>query len=156
MLAAATKDEADRSYREASFAREIGNFAPTYRAGEIVAVTESSHVTKLNKRTTGEDRENIEKFLEKLDRKQLPSIAGAKELMHERADAAIKLFSLLNPVRKPELDVRPAGRLGRAGPGRTASALSGFALGSAMPESALSAAWPRGLPALSTPSSAHR
>jgi hypothetical protein len=116
-LAAATKEEADRSYREASFAREIGNFAPTYRAGEIVAVTESSHVTKLNKRTTGEDRENIEKFLEKLDRKQLPSIAGAKGLMHERADAAIKLFSLLNPVRKPEIDVRPAGRLGRAGAG---------------------------------------
>lgn len=115
VLAAVTKEEADRSYRESSFAREIGNFAPSYREGEIVAVTESTRVYKLNKRTTGDERENVEKFLAKLDPKQLPSLEGAKELMHERADAAIKLFSLLNPVRKPEIDPRPTGRLGRAG-----------------------------------------
>jgi hypothetical protein len=37
--------------------------------------------------------------------------------MHERADAAIKLFSLLNPVRKPDIDARPKEQLGRAGAG---------------------------------------
>jgi hypothetical protein len=117
VLASVSKDEADRSFRQASFAREIGNFAPSYREGEIVAVTESAQVYKLNKRTTGDDRENVETFLAKLDRKQLPSIEGAKELVHERADAAIKLFSLVNPVRKHEIDPRPTGRIGRAGAG---------------------------------------
>jgi hypothetical protein len=110
-LAGVTKEEADRSTREASFAREIGNFAPTYRESEIVAVTESARVYKLNKRTTGDDRENVEKFLAKLDRKQLPSLEGAKALMLERRDAAIKLLSILNPVRKTETDTRPTDRL---------------------------------------------
>ena len=38
-FARATKDEADRSHREASFAKAVGNFAPRFREGEIVIVT---------------------------------------------------------------------------------------------------------------------
>ena len=39
---AVTKEEAERSHRQAAFAREIGNFSPRYREGEIVAITETA------------------------------------------------------------------------------------------------------------------
>jgi hypothetical protein len=39
-LARVTKEEADRSHREAEFAKAIGNRAPRYQEGEIVAVTQ--------------------------------------------------------------------------------------------------------------------
>ncbi len=119
-LAATTKEEADRSHREVSFARELGNFAPRYREGEIVAVNENASVYKLDKRTTGEAPDAVEKFLAKLDRSQLHGIEATKQLMHDRAaqrEAAVQLFALLNPVKKPERDPRPTGRLGR-GAGR--------------------------------------
>ena len=48
MLAAVTKEEADRSHRESVFAKEIGRFAPAYREGEIVAVSEAAQVYRLN------------------------------------------------------------------------------------------------------------
>jgi hypothetical protein len=38
-FAAATKEEADRSHREASFAKAVGNYAPRFKEGEIVIVT---------------------------------------------------------------------------------------------------------------------
>jgi len=39
-LAVVTKDEAERSSREAVFAKAVGNYAPRYKEGEIVAVIE--------------------------------------------------------------------------------------------------------------------
>ena len=124
-LAATTKEEADRSFREASFAREIGNFAPRYREGEIVAVNQNARVYKLDKRTTGEAPDAVEKFLARLDRSQLPGIEAAKQLMHDRAaqrEEKVQLFALLNPVKKPERDTRPTGRIAkgreRENPGR--------------------------------------
>ena len=41
-FAVATKDEADRSHREAEFARAVGNYAPRFKEGEIVIITEAS------------------------------------------------------------------------------------------------------------------
>jgi MobA/VirD2-like, nuclease domain len=40
MFAVASKEEAERSHREADFARAIGNHAPRFKEGEIVIVTE--------------------------------------------------------------------------------------------------------------------
>jgi hypothetical protein len=40
-LAKVTNEEAEKSHREASFARELGNFAPRYKEGEIVAIRKS-------------------------------------------------------------------------------------------------------------------
>lgn len=85
-LACVTKEEADQSHREASFAKAIGNFAPEYREGEIVAVTAREHVIKLNVRTTGEKRADVEKFLSKLDRKELQGIAATKDAIRERQE----------------------------------------------------------------------
>jgi hypothetical protein len=39
-FASASKEEADKSHRQARFAREIGNYAPRYKESEIVIVTE--------------------------------------------------------------------------------------------------------------------
>jgi len=40
MFAAATGEEAYRSHRQADFARAVGNYAPRFKVGEIVIVTE--------------------------------------------------------------------------------------------------------------------
>ena len=39
-FAAVTKEEAERSYREAEFAKAVGNYAPRFKEAEIVIVTE--------------------------------------------------------------------------------------------------------------------
>lgn len=98
-LAAVTKDEADRSHREAEFARAIGHFAPRYREGEIVAVTEPRQchrrdgevidlrrVYQLNRYTTGEERAGIDRFLRSLDRTDLQGIEATKEALNTRSD----------------------------------------------------------------------
>jgi hypothetical protein len=40
LFAAVSKEEADRSHREAEFAKAVGNYAPRFKEGEIVIVTE--------------------------------------------------------------------------------------------------------------------
>lgn len=114
-LAAVTKEEAARSHMDAEFAKAVGNYAPRYREGEIVAV--SAHVYKLNERTTGEGRAQVERFLAPLDRSPLQGIEATKQIMHDRAEqreAATQLFSILNPVKKREIDANPTVRLGKA------------------------------------------
>ena len=86
VLAAVTKDEAGRSHRLSAFARQIGNFAPSYREGEIVAVTERGRVYQLNRRTTGEERADIEKFLKPLDRTSLQGIEATRETLRARVE----------------------------------------------------------------------
>jgi hypothetical protein len=83
-LAAATQEEADRSRVTAAYAKAIGNFAPEYRPGEIVAVTERGQVFQLNRRTTGKDRKEIETFLAPLDRSQLQGIEATKGSQEQR------------------------------------------------------------------------
>jgi len=115
LLASATKEEADRSHREAAFAKEIGRFAPVFREREIVAVGESGHVYKLSQRNTGTDRARVENFMKKLDRPLL-GIEATKQVMHERAEAReayAKLASIVHPVKPRVIDPRPTGRLGR-------------------------------------------
>lgn len=80
-LAGATKEEADRSHREAAFARAAGRFSPEYGEGEIVAVSKSGRVFRLNARTTGDDRAAVEKFLSTLDRKELRGIDETKQVL---------------------------------------------------------------------------
>jgi len=124
MLAAVTKEEADRSYREAAFAKEIGRFSSIYREGEIVAISETARVYRLNERTTGDDRAGVERFLKKLDRTQLQGIEATKQVMYDRAEAReayAQLSAIVNPVKPREqrvIDPRPTGRLGSSMGGR--------------------------------------
>jgi MobA/VirD2-like, nuclease domain len=98
-LAAVTKDEAQRSRINASFAREIGRFSPEYREGEIVTVALDGKVYPLNRRTAGKEREEIEAFLAPLDRSQLQGIAATKESQQKRRNE--KLWPTLSPQPEP-------------------------------------------------------
>lgn len=116
-LAVVTKQEATRSHMDAEFAKALGNHATRYREGEIVAVSANAEVYKLNERTTGEGRFQVEKFLARLDRSNLKGVEATKQMMHDRAEqreAATQVFSLLNPVRTRAIDTQPTGRPGRA------------------------------------------
>ncbi len=96
-LACVTKEEADRSHREAAFAKAVGNYAPRYREGAIVAVAEpglifrragepveARQVYRLNARTTGQEQAKLERFLKPLQ-KRLQGLDATKEMMHARA-----------------------------------------------------------------------
>jgi hypothetical protein len=91
-FARVTKEEANRSDPENAFAREIGNFAPRYREGEIVAVTEP----RLEHRREGEimeprrvlklDQDAAAKFVAALDKGiRLQGIDATKRMLDARA-----------------------------------------------------------------------
>jgi hypothetical protein len=98
LLARVTKDEADRSYRQAAFAKEIGRYVPVHRAGDIVIVTEPGNLNRrdgeitqrrrvfqLNRYTTGQDRATIENFLAPLDRRPFQGIEATKAKLNVRS-----------------------------------------------------------------------
>jgi hypothetical protein len=93
-FAAVTKEEADRSHREAAFAREIGRYAPQYREGQIVAVTEPGSIYRSQNGEVVEARRvhrldplNADRYLVKLgiDPGQLKGIDATKEVLDLRA-----------------------------------------------------------------------
>jgi hypothetical protein len=83
-LATPTQDEAQRSHMNAAFAREVEQFSPEYRDGEILAVTLQGQVYKLSPRNTGMDRDQLAAFLAPLDRSQLNGIAATQESQQKR------------------------------------------------------------------------
>ena len=86
-IARVTAEEAYESQRKNAFAKEIGNRAPVYREGEIVAVNGFEQVYRFNERTTGQLRDEIEKRLGGIDPAELMSVADTKETMREAARA---------------------------------------------------------------------
>lgn len=121
-LAAVSKEEAARSARVAALAREVGRFAPTYREGELVAIAEPSPTYKdgqlaepaiyqLNRRTTGDKREEIERYLKPIDRGQLGDIETTKALVKEQAELKIKE---VQTIRDNLRDTRNAERFNSA------------------------------------------
>jgi hypothetical protein len=103
LLCAVTKTEADQSFRNAAFAREISRYSPKFSEREIVAMGPDARVQKLNERSTGASREDLERFFRKLDRSQLPSIHEGTELMQERAEArqaGAQLMRVLYPLQQ--------------------------------------------------------
>ena len=92
-LAVVTAEEARQSERIAAFAKEAGNFASKLREGEIVAVDQHGSVHRLDQRTTGDLRPEIEARLNGfagIDRAGLLNVTAAKEAMQEAARAAWK------------------------------------------------------------------
>jgi hypothetical protein len=93
-FARVTADEAARSHREAEFAKAIGNYAPRFTEGEIVAVTEPGlHYHRDGQwneppRVHKLDPANAEKYLAllSLDKKQLPGIEATKSMLDARAE----------------------------------------------------------------------
>jgi hypothetical protein len=89
-LAVVSREEAEQSQRTAAFAKEVGNFAPTLKAGEIVAVNEYGAVHRFTQRTTGDEAPDIEARFPGIDRAALLNVADAKEVMQDAARAAYK------------------------------------------------------------------
>jgi hypothetical protein len=92
-LAQVTKDEADRSHREAEFAKAVGNYSPRFREGEIVAVKEPTLEYRRNGEIIGPpsrvhklDQKAAEIFIAELDKpRQLKGIDATKQALNERA-----------------------------------------------------------------------
>jgi hypothetical protein len=89
-LAVVSRDEAEQSQRTAAFAKEVGNFAPTLKPGEIVAVNEHGDVHRLTERTTGDTAPDIEARFPGIDRAALLNVADTKEVMQDAARAAYR------------------------------------------------------------------
>ncbi len=93
-FASATAEEAYRSHREAEFAKAIGNYAPRFKEGEILAVTEPGLAYhrdgqwKDPPRVHKLDQARAEKYLAglSLDKKQLQGIEATKSMLDARAE----------------------------------------------------------------------
>lgn len=92
MFAVVSKDEAERSHREASFAKAVGRYAPRFKEGELVIVTESRPEIRRDgdiiepRRVQKLDQSLAEKFVSHLDnRTQLRGIDATLELSNLRA-----------------------------------------------------------------------
>jgi hypothetical protein len=82
-LAKATRADAVQSQLDSADATVRGYWKPTFREGEIVAVTDQGQVWKLTERTTGDKA--IQNFLAGLD-KPLPSIQQAQHQKQREQD----------------------------------------------------------------------
>lgn len=87
-MARVTAEEAYQSERTAAFAREIGNRAPVFKDGEIVVVNSFGSVYRLDERTTGNRRDEIDNRLAGVDPDVLLSVADTKDAMRDAARAA--------------------------------------------------------------------
>ena len=93
-IAQVTKEEADRSHREAQFAKAVGNYAPRFKEGEIVAVTGPTLEYRRKGEITGPaprvhklDPKAAETFIAELDRPiQVKGIDATKRALNERAE----------------------------------------------------------------------
>jgi hypothetical protein len=107
LLAVASKEDAARSREESAAAKQENRFLPTYKEGQVLAIGPSARVYTLNENTTGQPRQEIERFLTKLDRTDLQAIEATQQLMHERAEsreAYVQLMGIANPLgRVPRL-----------------------------------------------------
>lgn len=90
----------------------------THRAGEIVAVNSMGQVYALDRRTMGDDRAKVEKFLETFDRSKLQSVEDTQEQINLGAEQFIagtqigllkrsELEGTSLPSRDPEQDKQP-------------------------------------------------
>jgi hypothetical protein len=85
-LAVFNEADAKTSQRTAAFARELGNRATSYTAGEVVIVNQFGGIYRLNERTTGQTPEDIEKFLATLDGRTLMRPADASDALREASN----------------------------------------------------------------------
>ena len=122
-LARVTREEADASHRQAVFAKAVGNFSASLKEGEIVAVS-SRFVFRLDERTTGSSRPEIQGRLVGIDRNSLTSVAEAKEAVR----AAAERKRIERPLGKATGEIRLAWALSRADQLEEALQSRGFSL----------------------------
>jgi hypothetical protein len=86
-FARTTKEEAERSRREAAFAKEIGRYAPRYKEGEIVIVAEPRPEYRRNGEIT-EPRSRVHKLDQSLAEKFMAALGTGATL--QGIDATLK------------------------------------------------------------------
>jgi hypothetical protein len=90
ILARASREEAIKSEHAHAFAKEVGNYAPRYREGELLVIDERGRAYQITPRTTGDERGEIEKRLANIDTASLGSIAEGVAAMKENRVAQFK------------------------------------------------------------------
>jgi hypothetical protein len=134
-LAQVDPEEAYASERRAAFAKATGHFMPTWREAEIVAVDGRGTVYRLNERTTGDGRAEIEGRLAGLDRSALMNVADTQEAMRAASWAAVRAD------RQAEREqVRPASRIEAVIADALKSTTTGTAFAAALDEKGLAVA----------------
>jgi MobA/MobL family len=85
-FARVTEIEADRSRREAAFAKELGGYQKEFKAGEIVIVREPGKDPDAN-RVHRVDQDKAEEYLrrERIDARQLGSVDDTKQQLNQQA-----------------------------------------------------------------------
>jgi hypothetical protein len=86
ILVHVSREEAEKSWRAAAFAKAIGRQSRALREGFGV-VDQRGNVTRIDQRTTGDHLEEIRKRLDRIDKDQLASVAEAKEAQREASRA---------------------------------------------------------------------
>ena len=86
ILARVSPVEAEDSHRLHAFTKAVGNYSPRYSEGEFVVVNKFGNVQRLNQRTTGQSRDEIDKRLATLDPAALPTMDAAQTTQQERHD----------------------------------------------------------------------
>jgi hypothetical protein len=82
-LARATPEEAERSRRSAAYLRAIGKYAAEFDPFEVVVVNRFGNAVRLDQRTTGDLRAEIDKRLAMIDAASLPNVTDAKAAVIE-------------------------------------------------------------------------
>jgi hypothetical protein len=82
-LACVSPAEAQASETAHAFAKEIGRFAPRYAEGELVVVNGFGDVYRIDERSTGSTRPEIEKYLANVDTRTLLNVAETRDVMKE-------------------------------------------------------------------------
>lgn len=90
ILARVSAEEAQQSERRRDFAKELGQFAPAYREGETVVINQQGQLYRLDARTTGDSRADIEKYLGTLDHAALPSVEFVRDMQRHHAAAEVE------------------------------------------------------------------
>jgi hypothetical protein len=98
-LARATRADAVQSQLDSAEARIAGYWKPTFREGEIVAVTEQGQSYCLTPRNTGKDLGALEKFMGGLQ-ETLPSIADVQQQRQEQE----RQLAAIKAAAEPELN----------------------------------------------------
>ncbi len=140
-LAEVTKDEADRSHREAQFAKAVGNYSPRFREGEIVAVKEPTLEYRRNGEVIGPaprvhklDPRAAEIFIAELDKpRQLKGIDATKKALNQRAaqraaDREATRLERATNIKDFSRTVARGGIKGTARAGKTAARVLGKTL----------------------------
>ena len=134
-LAQVSPDEAYASEQRAALAKEAGRFAPVLREGEIVAVDGRGSVYRLDERTTGDERGEIEGRLVGVDRAALMNVADTQEAMRAASLAAWK-----DERRAEREQARPASPLEAAIADALAASMTGTDFAAALDDKGLTIA----------------